>query len=218
MLLTVKVRLVVVIIGNTSHKFGLNVWLRSGGEVLYNRMTMRWEHPNRGNTWNPCGLTVVNDRSIHVVPTNKIDDLIGRTVDTNALPCIIPIVATSELNSTMWVELKKQLESNNIKFLVPTQDKQEALEDNGKYFNMSSEELAKELAPYGQVDLMIQEAVNLSAEFKDGKVKLKEPRSGTKDRAVCLSYGNYMASKLENMYNQSLSMDDGDYEDFELVY
>lgn len=192
--------------------------LRSGGEVLYNRMTMRWEHPNRGNMWNSCGLTVVNDRNLHVVPSNKIDDLIGRTVDTNALPCIIPIVATSELNSTMWVELKKQLESNNVKFLIPTQNKQEMLEDNGRYFELSSEDLAKELAPYGQVDLMIQEAVNLSAEFKDGKVKLKEPRLGTKDRAVCLSYGNYIASKLENMYNQSLSMDEGDYDDLELVY
>lgn len=192
--------------------------LRSGGEVLYNRMTMQWEHPERGNMWNSCGFTVVNDKDLHVVPSNKIDDLVGRTVDKNALPCIIPVVGTSELNAIMWVELKKQLESNNIKFLIPTQNRQGVLEDNGRFFELSSEDLAQELAPYGQVDLMIQEAVNLSAEFKDGRVKLKEPRSFTKDRAVCLSYGNYIASKLENKYNQSLVIDDFDIDDIQLVF
>lgn len=192
--------------------------LRSGGETLYNRMTMRYEHLERGNLWNPCGFTVATEKSLHVVPSNKLDDLISRTVDKNALPCIIPMVGTGELNATMWIELKKQLESNNIKFLVSMQDRQEILEDNGKYFNLSAEDLAKELAPYGQVDLLIQEAVNLQAEFRDGRPYLKEPRSGTKDRAVCLSYGNYIASKIENMYNQSLSMDDDDLSDLELVY
>lgn len=192
--------------------------LRSGGETLYNRMTMKYEHPERGNLWNPCGFTVATEKSLHVVPSNKLDDLISRTVDKNALPCIIPMVGTGELNATMWIELKKQLESNNIKFLVSMQDRQEILEDNGKYFNLSTEDLAKELAPYGQVDLLIQEAVNLQAEFRDGRPYLKEPRSGTKDRAVCLSYGNYIASKIENMYNQSLSMDDDDYSDVQLVF
>lgn len=192
--------------------------LRSGGETLYNRMTMKYEHPERGNLWNPCGFTVSAEKSLHVVPSNKLDDLISRTVDKNALPCIIPMVGTGELNATMWIELKKQLESNNIKFLVSMQDRQEILENNGKYFNLSAEDLAQELAPYGQVDLLIQEAVNLQAEFRDGRPHLKEPRSGTKDRAVCLSYGNYIASKIENMYNQSLSIDDDDYSDVQLVF
>ena len=192
--------------------------LRSGGETLYNRSTMRWEHPERGKMWNPCGLTVSNERNLHVVPNNKIEDLISRTVDKNALPCIVPMVGTPELNAIMWVELKKQLESNNIKFLITTQSRQELLEDNGRYFEMSSEELAEELIPYGQVDLMIQEAVNLRAEFKDGRVKLTENRSGTKDRVVCLSYGNYIASKIENRYNQSLSVQDEDIDDIELVW
>lgn len=192
--------------------------LRSGGEVLYNRMTMKWEHPERGNIWNPAGLTVTNEKELHVVPNNKIDDLVSRTVDKNALPCIVPMVGTPELNAIMWVELKKQLESNNIKFLITTQSRQEFLEDSGRYFKMSSEELAEELIPYGQVDLLIQEAVNLRAEFKDGRVKLTEPRTGTKDRAVCLSYGNYIASKLENSYNQSLVVDDINLENIELVW
>ena len=192
--------------------------LRSGGEVLFNRMTMKWEHPERGKMWNSSGLTIATDKNLHVVPENKLTDLVNRTVDKNAVACIVPVIGTGELNATMWVELKKQLESNNIKFLVTTQCRQEMLEDSGEFFGMSSEELATDLLPYTQVDLLIQEAVNLKAEFREGRVRLTEPRSGTKDRAVCLSYGNYIASKLENMYNQSLSMDEVDIDDIELVF
>lgn len=193
--------------------------LRSGGEVLYNRMTMEWEHPERGVWWNKQGLTVLNDNSLHVVPDNKITDLKERTVDKNAYPCIIPVVGTSELNSVMWVELKKQLECNNIKFLCTIERYQEILEETGEYFTLDARELGDKLVPYGQTELLVLEAINLRAEYRDGKVKLSEPRSGTKDRAICLSYGNYIASKLENQRNQNLvSSDSIDYSNIQLVF
>ena len=165
-----------------------------------------------------CGFTVSTEKDLQVVPDNKIQDLISRTVDKNALPCIIPMIGTGELNAQMWIELKKQLESNNIKFLIACQDKQTQLEESGQYFEMTSEEFAQAMLPYGQVESLITEAINLSAEFKDGRVRLKEPRSMTKDRAVCLSYGNYIASKLENRYNQSAYDEAIDYEHIQLVW
>lgn len=192
--------------------------LRSGGETLYNKTTMQWE-PNKsvGNR-RINGLTISTEKDLQVLPDNKLQDLIERTVDKNAMACMIPIIGTGDLNSAMWMELRRQLDSNNIKFLINTQDKQTQIENDGSYFDMSSEEFAETIAPYGQVDLMIQEAVNLSAEFKDGRVRLKEPRMGTKDRAICLSYGNYIASKLENKYNQSMQEDDLDIDDIQLVF
>lgn len=191
---------------------------RSGGETLYNKTTMQWE-PNKsiGNR-KINGLTISTEKDLQVLPDNKLQDLIERTVDKSAVACMIPIIGTGDLNAAMWMELRRQLDSNNIKFLISTQDKQTQIENDGSYFDMSSEEFAETIAPYGQVDLMIQEAVNLSAEFKDGRVKLKEPRMGTKDRAVCLSYGNYIASKLENKYNQSMQEDDVDIDDIQLVF
>ena len=201
--------------------YDANYWIpdnRSGGEVLFNRATMPWEHPERGKLFDSRGLTVVDDMSLHVVPEGKIKDLKERTVDKNAYPCIIPFIGTNELNSIAWIELKKQLESNNIKFLVSVQDKQTELEDSGEYFKLTSEELADVLVPYGQVEAMIQEAVNLSAEFKDGRIKLSEPRSGTKDRAVVLAYGNYIASLIENQWNQMLQTSDENYENITLVW
>lgn len=140
---------------------------RSGGETLYNKTTMQWE-PNKsiGNR-KINGLTISTEKDLQVLPDNKLQDLIERTVDKNAVACMIPIIGTGDLNAAMWMELRRQLDSNNIKFLISTQDKQTQIENDGSYFDMSSEEFAETIAPYGQVDLMIQEAVNLSAEFKD---------------------------------------------------
>ena len=191
---------------------------RSGGETLYNKTTMQWE-PDKGiGNRRTNGLTVSTEKDLQVLPDNKLQDLVERTVDKNAIACMIPIIGTADLNATMWMELRRQLDSNNIKFLINTQDKQTQIEDDGSYFDMSSEEFADVMAPYGQVDMMIQEAVNLSAEFKDGRVRLKEGRNATKDRAVVLSYGNYIASKIENKYNQNMAEDDIDYENIQLVW
>lgn len=181
-------------------------------------MTEIWEHPERGSFWNPHGFTVCDKPQYHVVPSTKLADLRERTVDPQAIPCIIPMIGTGELNSTCWVELKKQLECGNIKFLVSMQDRQEAIEDDGTFFKLSTEELAQELSPYGQTDLLIQEAINLKTEFKNDKIKLIEPRSGTKDRAVVLSYGNYIASLIENEWNKQNQNEDFDIDSIQLVW
>ncbi len=213
-----KVKLVVVTIGNIFHKVSLNIWLRSGGETLYNKTTMQWEFDKAIGNRRANGFTVSTEKDLQVLPDNKLQDLVERTVDKNAIACMIPIIGTGDLNATMWMELRRQLDSNNIKFLISTQDKQTQLENDGSYFDMTSEEFAETMVPHGQVDMLITEAVNLSAEFKDGRVKLKEPRSGTKDRAVVLSYGNYIASKIENKYNQNMATEEIDYNNLQLVW
>ena len=192
--------------------------IRSGGEALYNKMTMELENPNHGVLWDKRGLTVSDELELHVVPEGKLQDLRNRTVDKNAVPCIIPITGSTTLNSTMWIELRKQLDNGNIKFLVPMQTYQESLEDNGDIFGMTSEEVANALLPYAQVDLLVNEAVNLKAEIKDGGVKLSEPKNGFKDRAVCLSYGNYIASKIENIWQRRMVNQKVDYSDIQLVW
>ena len=45
---------------------------------------------------------------------------------------------------------------------------------------------------------LINEAINLSQEWKDGKVRLVEPRLGTKDIIVSFAYGNYVSSLIIN--------------------
>lgn len=191
---------------------------RSGGEVLFNRMTMPWEHPTRGNKFDSRGLTIYDKPWAHVVPESKLADLRDRTVDKNAVPAIVPFIGTSELNSLAWVDLKKQLESNNMKFLVSAQKHQENLEDSGDYFKLTSEELVQELLPYGQTDELIQEAVNLRTEIRSNNIKLIEPRNSTKDRAVILSYANYIMSIFENQWQKLSQEEDEDLAEMQLIF
>lgn len=192
--------------------------IRSGGEAVYDYLSNTTEHPERGSQWNPCGFTVVNDESLQIASPGKIEELRGRTADKNALPCIIPIVGTSEINSLGWQMLKKQLETNNYKFLITMQEAQNNFEDSGEYFRMTSEDYANKVAPYGQTDLMVQECVNLEAEYRNGLVRLTEPRNGFKDRAVVLSYSNMFAEKLDNKYIKNSQKLDYDINEIQLVW
>ena len=107
---------------------------------------------------------------------------------------------------------------DNIKFLVSMQDRQIALEDSGEYFKMTSEELVKDMLPYGQTDALIQEAVNLKTELRNDKIKLTEPRSGTKDRIVILSYANYILSLIEQEWLKQEQEEEFDINDIELIW
>lgn len=190
---------------------------RSGGETIFDYLSAKTEN-DKWLMWNNSGFTVIDDKELFLVPDGKMTELFGRTVDKNAIKCIVPFIGTQEINSLCWQSLKKQLETNNIKFLMSTQEKQDKMDEDGDVFVLSSEQYAKELLPYGQTDLLINECVNLSAEFKNGLVKLKEPRYGYKDRAVVLAYANYFAEKLDIKYMQSYQSEDIDYDSIQLVW
>ena len=192
--------------------------LKNGGEVLFNYLGLYKENPERGSHWNPHGLGITDGNKYQLISSNKLADLKSRTVDKDYIPCLIPMIGTSELNSIMWAELKRQLENGNLKFLISMSNRQEILEDTGEYFNLTPENLAKELEPYGQTDLLIQEAINLKTELRNDKIKLVEPKSGTKDRIVILSYLNYIASMIENSWQKQSQDDDFDVDDIQLVW
>ena len=195
-----------------------NKSIRSGGEAYFDYLTNTLQHPYRTINWNQSGLTVANEKQIHVVSSAKLEELRSRTIDKNARPVIIPIQGTSELNSNAWKALKRSLESGTIKFLIPMEQRQEIIEDDGTYYDMNSEQLAEDLAPYGQTDMLIQECINLHAEFREGLVKLKEPATGYKDRAVTLAYANMIADKIENIYSQSMQSEEINIDDIQLVW
>lgn len=190
---------------------------RSGGEAIYDYLSGKTSNPEWLG-WNDSGFTVCDDKALHFVSEGKVNELAGRTVDKNAIKCLIPFTGTAEINSLGWQSLRKQLETNNIKFLITTQAKETEMEDDGSVFQISAEEYAERLLPHIQTDELIQECVNLSAEFKNGLVRLHEQRSGYKDRAVVLSYANAFAEKLDTRYNQSLQTEEIDWDDIKLVW
>lgn len=190
----------------------------NGGETIYNSLTEPWEHPVRGSKWNSHGLTISSRPELHVLPANKLEDYRNRTVDKEAIPCIIPIGGTLELNSDMWYGLKKEMSCNHCKFLVDEKEYQERLEDTGEYFNLSSEEFADKMLPYVQTNMLIYEAINLEATYINEKVKLSEKRSMTKDMAMVMSYANHIISKIENQWAKSKQEEEFDINNIQLVW
>lgn len=172
--------------------------IRSGGEVMYNDLTKQYDHPERpGDSWNPHGFTTLFDPKLHVVSEKKIEDLRSRTVDPQAIPCIIPIVGTPELNSTMWQTLHATMRDGFIRFLIDDIEYRQSMETKKSFILMDSNERMRIMLPYVQTSFTITEGVNLRQNWNEGKLKLKEPRSGTKDRMVAVSYGNYIFRLLE---------------------
>lgn len=195
--------------------------LRNGGEVNYNDLTTILEHPQRDEKhWNSHGFTVSYEERLHVVPKAKIEDLKSRAVDPQAIPCIIPIQGTEELNSNMWLDLQKALKGEYIHFLIDELNLETLMEEDLSYFDLNSEEKAIIKLPYVHTLEMIGEAISLNQTWNGGKVKLHEPptTNATKDKIVAVSYCNYIATQLENKYaiqNQS----DGSWDDvWQLVF
>ena len=185
---------------------------RNGGETIFNDLTKPRENYERGSAWNKHGFTVINEMEYHVVAPQKIEDLKNRTIDGQAIPCLIPIIGTSELNSTMWLDLQKTLRDGNIDLLIEDIDFENEFSEQKEYYELSTEERYKIKLPYVMTMALINEAINLSQEWKEGKVKLSEPRSGTKDIIVALSYGNYIASLIIN----KLEQDNNDNNEFNI--
>lgn len=196
--------------------------IRNGGEVYYNDLTTILEHPTRDEKhWNSHGFTVSYENKLHVVPTAKLDDLKSRTIDPQPIPCIIPVAGTPELNSTMWLELKKTLNNKRINFLIDELSLETQMEEDGTYYDLSSEDKALIKLPYIHTIMLIGEAISLSATWNQGKVKLSEPNTvgSTKDKIVALSYCNYIATLVENKYAVNLNEDTNiDLSQWQLVY
>ena len=72
---------------------------RSGGEVIYNKLTEPQDCEERGNNWDSHGLTLTDNRQYMDIPPAKQEDLVMRTVDPLAIKCIVPIIGTTEFNS-----------------------------------------------------------------------------------------------------------------------
>lgn len=191
--------------------------LRNGGEVMYNDLTKERAHPQRAsildNTvdgWNSHGFTVSNETNLQVVSSGKLDDLKARAVDEQAIPCIIPITATAELNSTMWLDLQKKLKNEEIDFLIEDIEFEQEFGVSKEFFTFTDEEKARIRLPYIMTMALINEAVNLSQEWKGGLVRLATPRIGTKDIIVALSYGNYITTLIENKLEKNDQQSDFD--------
>ena len=69
-----------------------------------------------------------------------------------------------------------------------------------------------------QNTLLVNEGINLKPQWREGKLKLVEPRNGTKDRMVSLSYGNYFFGILEAIKAKNDQIPDYNEEDWKNIF
>ena len=192
--------------------------VRNGGENIIIQFSKPLPNEERGSDWITRGFGMADMPQYHVAPKDKIDYYRQRAIDKDYIHCIIPFVGTAANNTAYWRGMKRALDRKMFKMLLSMQDKQTAFEDDGSYFNTTSEQLADELAPYGQGDMLIKEAVELTKEIRNDNIKLVEPRSGHKDRIVTAAMANMIIDLIEVEWNKQSQQDDFDVENIQLVW
>lgn len=193
---------------------------RSGGDVLAVDLTREYIHPQRpSDQWNSHGFTICNEFDIQIASDNKLKEVMNKTIDSMAIPCLIPIAATPKSNTLMHQDLSLRLRNGEIAFLIDDLQYQQNCAEDKDYLMLSSEEKAQRRIAYIQTALLINEAVNLSAEWRGGELKLTEPRMGYKDRITALEYGNMVATKIINKLERNSSQSvEIDWNELRLVF
>jgi hypothetical protein len=185
--------------------------LRSGGENFYTDLTKPYEHPTRNKeVWDKSGFCVMTDMNMHFLTDAKINELLSRKVDPNAKAVIIPVQGNSDFNDSMWRNLHKSMVDNKMRLLISDTEFDAESVKRKDYYKMTNTERMREKLPFVQTELLVQEAISLRQEIREGKIKLKEPRSFTKDRIVTLAYGNMFFNMLENKLSKQDQVEDFD--------
>jgi hypothetical protein len=141
-----------------------------------------------------------------------------RCSDADAPRVIYSIKGSSVLNDQCARKTKDEIMKGHVEFLVNHNDAKLFLKDIKGYDQLSAEDKAKLEFPYIQTTSLINEMVNLSNVGVDNVIKLKEPRSGRKDRYSAFSYGIYFTGVLTQMFLDNEDNNWGDSDDEEVYY
>jgi len=186
---------------------------RNGGTVHYNSLTKEFIHPERPpNLWRKNGFTLSDENDLQCVSDSTLKDLRARTIDANAIPCLIPVQGTTVFNNDVYMDLSVRLRKGEIRFLIDRLDFERIMEEDKNSLIMTPKEKALKLIPYIQTSYLINEAVNLKSTWKSGLVSLSEgtKKKDKKDRVSALCYGNYIATKIINKHEVENGKDDFD--------
>lgn len=158
------------------------------------------------------------ERSKEYEPISCINDdvMAERCVYPNAEKVIFSIKGNAKLNSEIAIQFRDGFKRGRIRMPISEIEGRELLKKFKGYDKLPDETKAKLISFYAQFTLMINEMINLEAEYNDNnQVKLKEPSGKRKDRYSSTSYGNYVASLLERKLNK---IEEYDIDDDDLVY
>lgn len=171
---------------------------RNGGEDRWQELSKPYYHEELGISMRGLGISNDNDLIKDFCDIAKAENLRSRVVDVNPHYVTIPVIGTSERNNNFHIAMKNALNGDYIRFLMDEMDLKKELEEDIEFTMLDSNERIKRLIGHIQIDFMINEAIKLKQELKNGFISLKESsRLDTKDRIVATEYANYLFHLLE---------------------
>lgn len=170
------------------------------GLGVYDQLVVPLLDDERGTEYEP--ISCINDEKMAV-----------RCTYSDAEKVIYSVKGSAQLNSEAAISLKDGLQRGKVRLLVPDNEGRDFLRKIKGYDKLPPEVQAEMELPYAQTTLLVNEMINLEGERNSdtGLIKLKEQRSGRKDRFSSVMYGNYIANQLERDMLRGQQEDMSDY-------
>ena len=163
--------------------------------------------------YNACtGILRDSNRDKEYEPWSCInDEEMNKARKTQGIPVIYSIKGYANLNSQIATLLRNAFQNNRISIPITDIEKRQELDSDGKLVGLTEEDRTRQLYSFYQSTAMGNEISSLESTILDGKVKIKEVGTATKDRYSALAYGNYIANELEQDLQKE---EESSYEDF----
>lgn len=165
---------------------------RNGGEDRWQELSKPYYHEELGIEMRGLGIYPNDDVLRFYCDKSKADNLRSRTVDSNALKVVIPVIGTAERNNNYHLSMKGALQNRLIRFPEDEMTAKDKLRESGQYSQMTPNERMRKLLPNVQHDIMIiDEAIKLQQVINKGFIALVTAGRNKRDRIVACEYGNY---------------------------
>lgn len=128
------------------------------------------------------------------------DSLKERCRISNAIPMIYGIRGNLQLNSDMLVEMKALLQQDKVELLIDESEAENFLSKTNKAYreaDSGAEIKVKNILPYVQISLAINECIQLETELRQGRIVVKERGGMTKDRFSSQLYLLWVSTLIE---------------------
>lgn len=150
--------------------------------------------------------------NLHYEPLSCINDELEaeKCPYPNAPKIIYSMKASPKDNSDIAYLTNNLLRTNRIKLLMHHESNlEEYLSNIEGWSKLDGTDQAKFKVPFVQASMLVNEMVNLEAEYMDNKiVKLRQPRTGRKDKYSAFSYLIWMAEYLHQKNRQGSTTPD----------
>ena len=145
-----------------------------------------------------CKITHDKDRGIEYPAWGayNIDGQIPTTVISDKHYVLYAMRATSESNHKMALTVKDELASKRVFLPIDERQAKKNMQTTHDFGTLGGEKKARLLRGFAETTLLFMEMIELEYSINQGRIMIKEKRSGRKDRYSSFGYGIYLLNEI----------------------